>query len=404
MSNPRSANIKIFLLITASLIVLGTLLYTQALVQRLLQKETEVARLYAKSLQFIATSPSDQTDYSFIFDEIIRTIDFPMILSDENSVPLQPFRTNARNVDIDSAASIEQQRGALQQEISKLDKQNAPIKVTLKVTQADSIVQYVHYGESTLVTKLRYLPYVELTVGGMFILIGYIGFSYIKRNEQSNIWVGMAKETAHQLGTPLSSLLGWVEMVKSNATNDPKQLETIVEIENDLVRLQKVTERFSKIGSKPQLKEEDLNEVISSTIQYFKRRLPARFAEGRNIEINIVPDHRITADINRELFEWVIENLIKNSLDAIESKEGTITISLTTKGSSVLIDVRDTGKGIDMKYRKDIFRPGYSTKQRGWGLGLSLSKRIIESYHKGKLFVKESKIGKGTTIRIRLIQ
>lgn len=404
MASPRSANIKIFLLIVAVVIVIGTLFYTQYIVQQLLNKEREVAHLYAKSLEFIANSPADQTDYSFIFDEVIRTIDFPMILSDEDDNPLQSFRANARNVHLDTNATAEEQRKYLQNTMLELDKKNTPIKVTLKVTQTDSIIQHVHYGESKLITELRYLPYIEIAVGGMFIFIGYIGFSYIKSSEQSNIWVGMAKETAHQLGTPLSSLMGWIEMMKLYADGNPKQLDTIAEMENDLQRLHKITERFSKIGSKPNLKEENLNEVVESVIRYFQKRLPSRFAEGRSIDIKVETIQQFSAPINRELFEWVIENLIKNALDAIEDGKGMISFSLESKGKSVFIDVKDTGKGIDLKSKQDIFRPGYSTKKRGWGLGLSLSKRIIETYHKGKLFVKESKVGKGTTFRIKLVR
>lgn len=282
--------------------------------------------------------------------------------------------------------------------IVELDRENPPIPVTIQ----DSVVlNYVHYGESGLIKKLRWLPYVEIAVAGMFILIGYIGFSYIKRSEQSNIWVGMAKETAHQLGTPLSSLMGWIEMMKAIGDDDPGQVEAIAEIEHDVQRLQKVTERFSKIGSKPSLKEESLNDVVTSVAQYFIKRLPSR-ADIKNIDIKVEADSQVTAPVNRELFEWVIENLIKNALDAIEDGVGVITISIERKGKTALVDVKDTGKGLDMRYKKDIFRPGYSTKKRGWGLGLSLSKRIIETYHKGRLFVKESKLGKGTTFRIKL--
>ncbi len=404
MASPRSANIKIFLLVVAIVIVFGTLLYTQHIVQLLLDKEREVVHLYAKSLEFIANSPPDQTDYSFVFDEIIRTIDFPMVLTDADNMPLQSYRSNARNVEFDTSASLDAQEKYLKQIVSELDKQNTPIRVTLRATETDSILQYVHYGQSAIILKLRLLPYIELAVGGIFIFVGYIGFSYIKRSEQSNIWVGMAKETAHQLGTPMSSLMGWIEMMKIQAEHNPKQLETVSEMENDLQRLQKVTDRFSKIGSKPNLKEENINEVIQSVIQYFQKRLPSRFAEGRNIEIGIESTEQLTAPINRELFEWVIENLIKNALDAIEEGKGSIYFTLEPKGNALFIDVKDTGKGIETKSKKDIFRPGYSTKKRGWGLGLSLSKRIIETYHKGKLFVKESKVGKGTTFRIKLIK
>ncbi|MBI4546490.1 MAG: HAMP domain-containing histidine kinase [Ignavibacteriae bacterium] len=405
MASPRSANIKIILVIIAVTIVVATLLYTRTIVQQLLQKERDIADLYAKSLEYIANTQTDQSDYSFIFDEVIRSIDFPMVLSDDQNNPLEPYLTNARNVELDSTLSSELQRRFLHGIIKDLDEHNSPIKVILRFGEQDSIVQHLHYGESQLITKLRWLPYIEIAVAGMFILLGYIGFSHIKRSEQSNIWVGMAKETAHQLGTPLSSLMGWLEMMKEYTRNDPKLFTTITEMENDIQRLQKVTDRFSKIGSKPSLKEEDLHETIDSVINYYQQRLPSRFVSQtgrRNIDIHIETQDHVSARINRELFGWVIENLIKNALDAMEDSVGSITFSITSKGKAAFIDVKDTGKGIDMKNRQDIFRPGYSTKQRGWGLGLSLSKRIIESYHKGKLFVKESKPGKGTTFRIKL--
>lgn len=396
MRGPTSANIKIGLLIAAVLIVIGTLWYTQRLVDQLLKKEREVADLYAKSLEYVANSPTEQTDYSFIFDEVLRTIDFPIILTDAKNNPLPPFVSNARNISIDTTNSQSAQEKYLSSLIVKYDRENPPVKV---VVQDSLVLQIVHYGESSLITRLRWLPYIEIAIAGMFILIGYVGFSYIKRSEQSNIWVGMAKETAHQLGTPLSSIMGWTELLKLHGGDNIKLQDSLGELENDLLRLQKIVERFSKIGSKPNLKEENLHEVISAVIRYFQRRLPQM---GKNIELKIENSESCTAKINRELFEWVIENLVKNALDAIENGTGKITFTLNTKGRDVIIDVTDTGKGIDMKYRQDIFRPGYSTKARGWGLGLSLSKRIIETYHKGKLTLKESKAGKGTTFRIRL--
>lgn len=403
MATPRSANIKLILVITAVVIVVATLLYTQYLVKDLLNRERETAGLYARSIEFIANRPADrstdQSDYSFIFDEIIRSIDFPIVLTDPHNAPIQPFSTNAKNIIYDSTLSQQSQREFFQHLITELDKQHPPIKVMLQDTV---VINYVHYGESELITKLRWLPYIEIAVAGMFIILGYIGFSYIKMNEQSNIWVGMSKETAHQLGTPISSLMGWLEILKVNSQGNTKQLATLDEVERDIIRLQKVTDRFSKIGSKPILNEEELYDVIESTIQYYKQRLPSRFGEGKQIEITLDTSERPKAKINRELFGWVIENLIKNAIDAMEGGRGTITFSLSQKNREIFIDVKDTGKGVDKKQRKDIFRPGYSTKQRGWGLGLSLSKRIIESYHRGKIFVKESKPGKGTTFRIRL--
>ena len=403
MQTPRSANIKIILLVVAVAIVVGTLLYTRKLVTELLERERDIAALYAKSLEFIANRPTDkvgeQSDYSFIFDEVIRSIDFPIVLSDAHNEPVPPYPTNARNVAIDSALTPDQQCEYFQGVIKKLDEQNTPIRVAIQDT---IVVSYVHYGESEIINRLRWLPYIEIAVAGMFIILGYVGFSSIKRSEQSNIWVGMSKETAHQLGTPISSLMGWIEIMKEYAADNPKQLGTVGEMERDVERLQRVTERFSKIGSKPSLKEEDLHDIIQSIITYFRQRLPSRFGDKRDIDIRIETEAHLTAKVNRELFGWVIENLIKNAIDAMEEGKGSITFSIFDKGNAVYIDAKDTGKGIDMKQRQDIFRPGYSTKQRGWGLGLSLSKRIIESYHKGKIFVKDSKIGKGTTFRIRL--
>lgn len=405
MAVPRSTNIKALLLLVAVVIVVGTLFYTQRIVKELLQKEREVAALYAKSLQFIANRPTDRgddpTDYSFIFDEVIRSIDFPMVLTDPQNEPIPPYRTSARNIEYDTSLTHDEQAAFFRGLIADLDRENPPIRITLQDT---IVLSYVHYGESKFVTRLRWLPYIELAVAGMFILLGYIGFSYIKRSEQSNIWVGMSKETAHQLGTPLSSLMGWIEIMKGYAEENPKQLVTIAEMENDIKRLQIVTERFSKIGSKPSLREENLHEVVDAVVVYFQRRLPSRTGDRKNIAITIAPGPRPVAKINRDLFSWVIENLIKNAVDAIEDGSGTIAFSFEEKENAVYIDVKDSGKGIDLKSKKDIFRPGYSTKQRGWGLGLSLSRRIIETYHKGKIFVKESRVGKGTTFRIKLVK
>ena len=402
MPIPRSANIKIILLITAVIIVVATLIYTRSMVEQLLVKEHDVANIYARSLQFIANSSTDQSDYSFIFEEVIRSIDFPMILTDSSNHPLEPFLTNERNIPLDTSLTQEEQKSYLESFVRHLDEKNAPIDVILASAHRDTVIQHLHYGESALITELRWLPYIEIAVAGMFIILGYIGFSYIKRSEQSNIWVGMSKETAHQLGTPLSSLLGWIEMLKLQAAHDPKQLSTVSEMENDLERLQTITERFSKIGSKPSLKEENITEAINTVIRYYQRRLPSRLGSGKNIDIRIAGNSHAAARINKELFGWVIENLIKNAIDAMESGTGEIVFHIDADDQTIIIDVSDTGKGIDLKSKQDIFRPGYSTKQRGWGLGLSLSQRIIESYHKGKIFVKESRVGKGTTFRIRL--
>jgi signal transduction histidine kinase len=389
---PRSANIKIALLVAAFLIIIPILLYTHNLVDRLQTREREVARLYAKSVEYLANSPYTGADYSFIFDELIRSIDFPIIETDGSNTEIKA----SRNIDIDSSASRGQRDEEMISLIHAMDQINRPIVVSYQDT---IVLSRVHYGESPMVTRLRWLPYIEIVIATLFIFVGYIGFSYIKRNEQSNIWVGMARETAHQLGTPLSSMMGWIEILKLYSGANEKMNETISDMENDLNRLKKIADRFSKIGSKPDLREEELNDVVKNTIHYFQKRIPQM---GKRVDITLEPSENVTAKINRELFEWVLENLVKNGLDAMEDGKGKISFHLLRFNGAPVIDVTDTGKGIDAAYRKDIFRPGFSTKKRGWGLGLSLSKRIIETYHKGKLTVKDSKIGMGTTFRIKL--
>ncbi|MCB0286918.1 MAG: hypothetical protein KDE57_09705, partial [Calditrichaeota bacterium] len=248
------------------------------------------------------------------------------------------------------------------------------------------------------IRNLRWLPFIEIGIVALFILIGYAGFSSIKRGEERLIWVGMAKETAHQLGTPLSSQMGWFEYLKSSPEQIPK---VIPELEKDLKRLQTITNRFSQIGSLPDLKSENLNDALMDTIEYFRKRIPQRSGKVQ-IVTDLAPEMP-PVRLNTDLFSWVLENLIKNGLDAMENKGGSISITAAKMNESqIFIDVQDTGKGIPKAARKTIFNPGFSTKKRGWGLGLSLAKRIVEEYHGGKLLLKDSQIGDGSTFRIVL--
>ncbi len=391
----RANNIKIGLLAGAILIAGATLIYTQTFVVRLQENQRRTADLYARSIEYIASARTPEGDYSFVFDQIIRAIDFPMILTDGQNQPLQPFSLNSRNVVLDTTLTPDGQSAALKRMVAEMDSRNQPIKISYGNSR---ILQYVHYGESPLIVQLRRLPLIEFIIAGLFILLGYVGFNHIRRSEQSNIWVGMAKETAHQLGTPLSSVMGWVEILRQEAADRPGMADTIAEMQKDVERLNKVAARFSKIGSKPDLKDEEVGRALENVLAYLRRRIPQM---GKNVSLTLDAPERLTARMNRELFEWVIENLVKNALDAMDGA-GSVAVTVAEKGNEVIIDVADTGKGIDLKARQEIFRPGYSTKPRGWGLGLSLSKRIIETYHHGKLFVKESKPGKGTTFRIRL--
>jgi signal transduction histidine kinase len=381
---------KVILLILVSLFVVGLLFYSQQVTDQLLKREREIVALYARSLEYLNQSPNTG-DFSFIFD-VIRTIDFPIVQTDAQNVPQY-----AKNVEIDTAGlSPQEKTRAWHEVLARMDEQNTPIRIALSDTLT---LNYVHYGESLLLQQLRWLPVVELAVAALFVTIAYVGFSYIKRSEQSNIWVGMARETAHQLGTPLSSLMGWLERMRDHADASPSLAEMTGEMQSDIERLNKVAARFSKIGSKPDLKDENLVEVIEEVMGYFRRRLPR---SGNTVELALETPGEFRASINRELFEWVVENLMKNALDAMEGESGKIAFTISRAAGRISIDVSDSGRGIDPKFHKEIFRPGYSTKKRGWGLGLSLSKRIIEDYHRGRLFVKQSAPGFGTTFRIRL--
>lgn len=394
---PASLNIKIILLILGLAIAGGTLYFTNDLVQKLQERERQIAELYANSLEYIADPNISSFDATFIFDNIVRRIDFPLILTDANdNVIFQGFDVGIRNLEIDTTLSGDELQEFLKQKVTELAKEHEPIEVTFDGT---TVRQKIYYGDSELVRSLRLFPYLQISFAIFFVLIAYFSFSYMKKTEQSNIWVGMAKETAHQLGTPISSLMGWNEMLKLHYNDPDKVLDTSDEIDNDLVRLNKVTQRFSKIGSKAELKEKNLYEIITRIINYFHRRLPST---ASNMKMEIDGPQDLIVNLNVELFEWVLENLVKNALDAIEHKHGKITFRYFIEDSKVYIEVSDNGKGIEYNRRKDIFRPGYSTKRRGWGLGLSLSKRIIENYHEGKIFVKESIPGEGTTFRIIL--
>ncbi len=403
MKSYGSANIKIALLVTGVIIIISTLIYTQILVTEILEREREIANLYAKSIEFIANDENQSGEYNFIFTTVVNSnsINFPIVVTDAKSM----MPTFTKNLEIDSSLPKAEQTKLIKEMIEDMDKVNPPIRVSFQ----DSVVlSYVHYGQSKIVGRLKTLPIIQFMVAGIFIFLGYFGFNYIKRTEHSSIWVGLSKETAHQLGTPLSSLMGWNELIKANANNPAKVTELANEMSNDVERLSKIANRFSKIGSKPDLKPCDVYDAIDKVVKYFEIRIPS-ISKGtfegtskKKIDLQIKGSTTAKALINSELFEWVIENLTKNALDAIENSAGSITFNIEEKGSYIFIDVTDTGKGIDIRFKKDIFRPGYSTKMRGWGLGLSLSKRIIETYHKGKLIVKDSEPGKGTTFRIRL--
>ena len=262
----------------------------------------------------------------------------------------------------------------------------------IKVNYIDNNKVYIYYRTSDLLLQMRYFPIVQILIFSLFVLLGYLALSYVRRSEQNQVWAGMAKETAHQIGTPLSSLMGWIELMKL----EEKPFVGTLEMERDIDRLNTITERFSKIGSIPTLEPTDVVATVDKTIKYLQHRFSSKF------EFNIqLPVREIVIPLNAALFSWVLENLTKNAIDAMTDK-GKLTIELTEDDDNVFIDISDTGKGISRKMYKQVFSPGYTSKKRGWGLGLSLAKRIIENYHRGKIFVKNSVVGQGTTFRIVL--
>lgn len=390
----RQNKFKTIIFITGATLIIILMFYTQSIVQKLREQSRNILEFYA-NLNSRAVAEENVEYLNFVFEQIIKKTNFPIINTDKNKMP-----NYWEGIDIDPNDKSPQAIRKVKKIISNMEKEIDPIPIKNPFPETgDPILGYLYYGDSKLITQLIWLPYVEISAVGLFILIVYLGFRSIKKSEQQLIWVGMAKETAHQLGTPLSSLMGWTEIMKSNISKQ-KITKTIYEMENDIKRLHKITARFSQIGSRTELKKQEIAPILSEVVNYFKRRLPH---VDKKIEIVESYSHVSKVNVNKELFEWVLENLIKNSLDAIEKEKGIIEVTLgqlNDEANNIFIDIRDNGKGINIKNRRLIFRPGYSTKKIGWGLGLNLSKRIIEEYHHGKLLIKETKPGEGTCMRI----
>lgn len=330
------------------------------------------------------------TELRDVLNDLIRSF-FDEVVINAASVPV--IITDSTKKNIRASGNIPQavldDSEKLQKTIAEMASDNAPFEITL----ADQGKSYIFYKGSYLLTQLTYFPLIQLGIIAFFLLIGYLMFSTARRSEQNQVWVGLAKETAHQLGTPLSSMIAWMEVMKM----DGQQNEALFELSKDVDRLEKITERFSKIGSIPKLSSQNIVEVVHNSIAYLKTRT------SRKIKYEITPglEIGIYAPVNLHLFEWVIENITKNAVDAMGSK-GEFTVNITEENGYVHIDLTDTGKGIPKSKFKSIFNPGFTSKKRGWGLGLSLAERIIKNYHRGKIYVKSSVIDKGTTFRITL--
>jgi len=385
------AALKWIALAFSLIIGIASVLYTNSIVEELKEREERYIELFAKTQEY-TSDPDNSENLIFIFQEIVTPNNsIPVIVVDANGNP-----SIYRNIDIDSSKHDEKAREKiLKKELKIMEQEYEPITISWTGSNDPSDYQYIYYRNSDLIYRLRYYPYVQLSVIAAFVFFGYVSFSYSRKAEQNQVWVGLAKETAHQLGTPLSSLMAWLEIMKID--DDLKEKEVTKELEKDISKLELITSRFSSIGSVPVLRDENISKIIQSTVSYLQKRT------SKKVAINFISkDDLVTADINKPLFDWVIENLCKNAIDAM-SGEGEITITLKEgKYGDALIDIKDTGKGIPSRKVKEIFQPGFSTKKRGWGLGLTLAKRIIENYHNGKITVRESIVNVGTTFRIIL--
>ncbi len=417
-----SNRINIFLVVLFILLGIGSFAYNQYLISRILQQEKSGVELWAKAIEYtsnpvqeeisqnlleaanylrresfvpdsviqlIEDAEADRTSQTFVTQEIVLSEDrflVPRVIADKNG---EIFFREDVDTNMDDQDLIEY-----------YSSMNEPIEIRMVGDDYD-ITQYVYYGESPTVRYLRYFPYIQLSLLALLLGIGFVSYRTISRSEQSNLWVGMTKEAAHQLGTPLSSMYGWIELLREEKKGDEFTERICDELENDISRLRGVSERFNQIGSEPELEYHRLAPIIEDVVNYMKHRLPKH---GKNVDVFCELESGIQAKVNPDLFQWALENLIKNAMDAIKSSATKAQVSVKMKRveNEVIIEIADTGVGIEKKYQNEIFKPGYSTKKRGWGLGLSLTKRIIEGYHKGKLVLYDTEVGKGTTMRIVL--
>lgn len=369
-----------FFIVAGALILLSTL-FSNKLAGDLAKEERKKIELWAEAVRLLTTDLQEgvEMDYTLNFKVMEGNTNIPVILVDSNGTILETnnLKSAAKGDSLDMAEEAARIMGK---------------KQFIEVKISDDYTQYVYYDDSSLLRKLIYFPFVQLMVMFIFLLVTVFALNASRKSEQNRVWVGLSKETAHQLGTPISSLLAWVELLKLKDVDE----QLIKEIDKDTHRLKTIAERFSKIGSKPSLTPVELKPVLENALTYMRNRSSKKITFKTSL-----PKGAILVNLNVPLFEWVIENLCKNAIDAMETS-GTITITALSEGERLILDVSDTGKGIPKSHYKTVFKPGFTTKQRGWGLGLSLVKRIIEENHGGKIFVKTSEPGKGTTFRIIL--
>lgn len=370
------------MLLCAVLVGIGTLVYTNTLVRELKDEERVKVELWAMATKILnEIEPASGGDLEFVFDVIEHNRTIPIILTNENDSVLY-----IRNIKIPGHADSIR---VIQRQLALMKNKYAPIEIDV----TNDLKNFIYYNDSDILRKLQYYPWIQMLIIALFIVVAYLAFSASMGLEQNRVWVGMAKETAHQLGTPISSLMAWIELLKMQNVDE----SVIKEISKDTDRLSRITERFSKVGSAPELSSSNIVEVVSSTVEYLEARSPKRV----RYTCNFNPFQKIEVPINKLLFSWVIENICRNAIDSIEG-EGEINVSIYRTTEELFVDITDSGKGIPKSNYRTVFKPGFTTKKRGWGLGLSLARRIIENYHSGKIFVKNSEPGVGTTFRIEL--
>lgn len=380
----RIRQVKIILVVAAVVIAVVSLVVSNSLVRELAAEEHNKMEIWAEAMRSL-NKADENTDLNLVLKVINENNTIPVIVTDPQgsvqtyrniSLEGEDFKDSMNNAELMSARLLEQGRF---------------IKINLDDSTSSDYIN-VCYDDSVMIKRLSSYPYIQLGVVMIFVVIAIFALLTSKRAEQNKVWVGLSKETAHQLGTPISSLMAWTEILKENYPDD----ELIPEMGKDVKRLELIADRFSKIGSLPEPVPTGINEVVTHVIEYMDRRTSSKVQLIKDL-----PENDITVRINKSLFEWVIENLCKNAVDAMEGA-GSITIHVEEATEKVIIEVSDTGKGIKKKDIRNVFKPGFTTKKRGWGLGLSLAKRIVEEYHHGRIFVKSSEVGKGTTFRIEL--
>ena len=383
LKNRIFENGRLVILVIATVLIVASLIMTNGMASALREKEKHDVELWAAAMERV----NRDTMGDYINDPLIATIinnrnNIPFIITDEN------LRVISHHLIPEEVVS---NSAELHKVLERMSKDNTPIVVKFWWTNAHNHI--IFYGQSLTLRTLYIFPYIQMFIIALFVFISFVVFRSMKQGEQNRVWVGLAKETAHQLGTPTSSLLGWVEYLREQ----PVDQMVVDEMQKDLAHLMKIADRFSKIGSDAPLTVESLNEVVGNSVMYFRKRIPRNVT----LDYNGLAIGEVKAKVNVALFEWVVENLMKNALDALQG-HGEIVVTIGSDAKQVWVDVADTGKGIPKSKWKSIFEPGYTTKTRGWGLGLSLSRRIIEEYHSGRIAVVESEIGKGSRFRITL--